>query len=484
MHRPIWSSSLVLLCLVACATPSSSTAPPSAAASTPESSVANASGSRASELRGPWHGAIEVREQKLLIDVVFTEANGAVQGALDVRQQGLRGLPLEVLRADAQGVTLQSALPTGQAIRFEGTLAPDRITGTFQQGQAKLPFSLARGERVVEARPTRGDGYEDLEVSFENGAIHLAGTLTIPSPAAARPPVAILITGSGPQDRNEEVFGLRVFELLAQALARDGIATLRFDDRGVGQSTGDFLAATTADFATDVEAAIRFLQTRTDVDPTRLGLIGHSEGGLIAPMVAVRNPSVAFIVLLAGPGQPMDALLLSQIDRIGRAEGHPAEQTRREQEVTSQALALLRQGKDLSTLEGALGSLCGERCTTREATAAFVKSERWQMETPWFRFLSAYDPQPTLRKVRCPVLALGGNLDTQVPSDLNLPLLRRALAEAKNPSVAVEEIPRMNHVLQAAKTGAVSEYATLPKTLEPAVARRIGAWLHALPAAR
>ncbi|MBK7860007.1 MAG: alpha/beta fold hydrolase [Archangiaceae bacterium] len=399
-------------------------------------------------------------------------------GQLDVRGQGLRDLPVAITRPAPGQVLLTMTLPGGQSVSFEGAWASPRLAGTYHQGGATSAFWLERGAAAVKpAEAAAGDGFREVPASFENGPVHLAGTLTLPDPAVSLPAVAVLVTGSGPQDRNEEIFGFKLFEELAHTLARAGIATLRYDDRGVGASTGDFFAATTWDFSTDAEAAIAFLRTRPEVDRARIGIIGHSEGGLVGPMVAARDPKVAFVVLLAGPGQSSDALLIAQTRLVAEREGKPQADIDREVAASRKVMALLKAGKDLSSMEAELGALCPEPCKAR---GEFIKRERWQSESPWFRFFATYDPAPTLAKVRCPVLALGGSLDVQVPSDLNLPLIKKALAQAHNPRVSIQEIAGMNHVLQAAKTGAVSEYAKLPKRLEPSVAPRIIGWVAAL----
>lgn len=333
-------------------------------------------------------------------------------------------------------------------------------------GCASAPRSTVAAESLAGtktyARST--DRYTERDVTVPHGNISLAGTLTLPA-GVTRPPLAVLITGSGPQDRNEEVFGFPVFENLAHALAQGGVAVLRLDDRGVGESTGDFRAATTADFATDTEAAVQFARSLPEVDGRRIGLIGHSEGGLVAPMVAVKDPGIAFVVLLAGPGQPMDELLAAQTELIGRAEGLPADQVKRKVEVIRHGLALLKAGEDLGPMEAELEA-CGPDCTGGPRPS----SAREEMETPWFRALAFYDPQPALRRLRCPVLALGGTLDLQVPPALNLPLIRAALSGTR---ATVEELDGDNHLFQKANTGAVSEYWILPQELDPRVPEKI-----------
>lgn len=403
-------------------------------------------------LKGPWHGAVVVGAQHLLFDIVFDVS--ATSGTFAVPSQGLRGVKLEQVVLDDDALTFRVTLPGAQQGVFDGTLREGRVDGTYAQGSGRSPFFMERGERPDPPKAAVNEHFQEQEVLFSHGSVTLSGTLTLPR-NVERPPVAVLISGSGPQDRDEEVAGFRVFESLAHELAKGGVATLRYDDRGTGRSTGDFVTSTTADFADDAEAAVRFLMTRADVDTTHVGLIGHSEGAVVAPMVAARSQDVAFVVLLAPAAQPLGDLIVDQVASASRAEGLPAETIERHQRLMRKAVALLQRDRDLSSLEAELGRL-----------------RRTQMETPWFRALVKLDPAPFLERVKVPTLAIAGGLDVQVPGETNLPRLR-AIAAKSSGTFIVEEIAGMNHLLQAAKTGAVSEYANLPKALEPKVVDRI-----------
>lgn len=426
-------------------------------------------------LAGAWHGAVVVGAQQLPFEIAFDDAG--TSGTFTVPSQGLRGLELEELAFDGSRVAFRVSLPNGQAGAFDGTLKGARVEGTYAQGGGKSTFFMDRGERVAE-KPAPSKTHEEHEVTFTHGDVTLAGVLTLPRDVP-RPAVAVLVSGSGPQDRNEEVAGFKVFEALAHALAKGGVATLRYDDRGIGRSTGDFHASTTADFALDADAAVRFLRTRADVDTKRIGIVGHSEGAVVAPMVAVRNRDLAFLVLLAPPAQNLGDLVVDQIEPVGRAEGSPIEAIEASRKMMRKVVALLRDGKDLSSIEADLTATCAPACKAGDAT---ITAMRRQLETPWFRAFVALDPAPFLSKVTVPVLAISGGLDVQVPGDKNLPLLRKISAHKKGTFV-IEEIEGMNHLLQQAKTGAVSEYAKLAKTLEPKVPARILAWMgQAVPA--
>jgi uncharacterized protein len=435
----------------------------------------------AERLLGSWHGALVIGAGELSFELNFEPARGTtLEGRFSVHSQGLRGLPIEAPTFDGVRLTFRVTLPGDQTGAFDGALAGSRIGGTYAQGGGRSPFWMEKGQRPATTAP-RSEHFEEHEVTFGHGDIQLAGTLTLPR-GVNRPPVGVLITGSGPQDRDQDVFGFKIFRALAHQLALRGVATLRFDDRGIGKSTGNFTTATTHDFADDAEAAVRFLQQRNDIDVRRIGLVGHSEGAVVAPIVGARNREVAFLVLLAAPAQPLGELLVEQVGLAAQDQGKPVEESKRHQAVVRKAMHLLAQDQDLSSIEEELVITCAPACKPGDATVAKVRA---QLETPWFRSFARLDPAPYLRKVRAPVLALSGELDRQVPGPSNVPLLRQLLGKGQHRASAVEELPGMNHLLQQAKTGAVSEYATLPRELEPQVPQRIAEWLgKAAPASR
>ena len=454
MKRSYAFLSVVAVCLACSTTPPSPTLPPATAAN-------------AAAFAGPWSGDIGPPGRPIGVELKLVVAGDALGGTLDVASQRLRGRPVSGARSDGKRLAFDVAVTDHLTVHFDGQVEGDRYTGTYTQWPVTVPFTLARGAAAKKVYAQSTAEYAERDVTVRNGAVSLAGTFTLPS-GVSRPPVAVLVTGSGPHDRNEEVTGFKVFEELAHALARGGVATLRLDDRGVGESTGDFSSATTGDFASDAAAAVRFLRTVPEVDARRVGLIGHSEGG----MVAAADPEVAFVVMLAGPGRQMDELLIAQSELINRAEGQPEQKVQQALAVLRHALALVKSGKDLSSMENELETCDG--CSPDTA-----KAVRARMENAWFRALISYDPQSALRKVRCPVLAMNGSLDLQVPSRLNLPPIRAALAGT---SATVEELEGLNHLFQRAKTGAVSEYAKLPRQVDPQVPEKILSFVRGLPA--
>jgi hypothetical protein len=299
--------------------------------------------------------------------------------------------------------------------------------------------------------------------------VRLAGTLTLPEgkgPFAA----VVLIAGSGANGRDEKVFGHAPFLVLADHLTRHGVAVLRFDKRGVGQSTGDFAAATTADFAADAEAGAAYLRSRPEIDRRRIGLIGHSEGGVIAPMVAERDPAIAFLVLMAGPGVRGDRIIMAQTRAIAAASGAPPAALEAGEARQRRFLDVLMAAKDQAAAETAVRGMLEGRMPD-----AAVEAQVKVAASPWYRSYIAYDPAPALRRLRIPVLALIGSKDLQVPPDQNLPALRAALAG--DPRAEVAELPGLNHLFQPATTGSPAEYGQIEQTLSLIALDRISSWI-------
>ena len=316
--------------------------------------------------------------------------------------------------------------------------------------------------------------YEAEDVTFPNEAddVKLAGTLTLPDTADVYPAV-VLITGSSPQDRDEALAGHRPFLVLADHLTRQGIAVLRYDDRGVAASTGDFAQATTEDFARDAEAAVAYLKTRPEIDADRIGLLGHSEGGLVAPMVATRSGGVAFLVLLASPGVTGEEILYEQGDLIGKAEGASASQVEANRTQRERLFAAIKQDTDSAQVASDVRRILKESGLPAEA----VEAQAEWAASPWFRYFLTYDPAPALEKVEVPVLALFGEKDLQVPAEANRAAVEAALEAGGNEAYAVEVLPSLNHLFQTSETGAPSEYAQIEETMAPVVLETIAAWI-------
>lgn len=335
---------------------------------------------------------------------------------------------------------------------------------------------------------------EDIRYPNPAGGNTLAGTFTRPSSEGPFPAV-ILIAGSGRADRNEALMGHRPFLVLSDHLTRRGIAVLRFDKRGVGESTGDFVAATSHDFASDVLAGVAYLKSRDDVDAAAIGLAGHSEGGLIGPMVAVASEDVSFLVLMAGPGVNGERILQGQRVLIARASGVPEEMIARSQALLGAVLQVLKSSTDTErnreTIAGMVrGALQGasaedrarlgitdEASLERVVAAQLQQLQVEQLNTPWFRYLLTYEPAETIAQVTVPVLAINGENDLLVPYEENLGAIEAALVRGGNADFEIHALPGLNHLFQNSETGAPSEFRTIEETWSVDAMELVAEWI-------
>jgi pimeloyl-ACP methyl ester carboxylesterase len=444
------------------------------------------------DITGMWEGILDVGRAKLrlLIKIKKTD-EGAYSATMDSIDQGVSDIPLTSLELEGKTVRFTH---TQLTVEYEGILSDDgnAISGKFSQGGRSFPLDLTRTEKAPEVNrpqePKKPYPYLEEEAVYENkeAGIKLAGTLTLPKGPGPFPAV-ILISGSGAQDRNETVFQHKPFLVLSDYLTRRDLAVLRVDDRGVGGSTGSVSDSTSLDFAQDVQTGVNFLKRHKKIDPQRIGLIGHSEGGIIAPIAAAQSQDIAFIVLMAGTGLTGEEILYLQGALISRAEGIGEEDIQKSTQEQRRIFAVVKREKDTDGLKKALRQLYEEdiaKLNEEERKEAELTEEQWQAEikritSKWFRFFLTYDPKTALRKVTCPVLALNGELDLQVPPKENLAAIEMALIEAGNKDFTLKELPKLNHLFQTAKTGAVSEYARIEETISPAALEIIGDWIAA-----
>jgi len=431
-----------------------------------------------SDIDGAWMGSLDTGAIKLRVVFHIVNTENGLTATLDSPDQGAKGLPVTSVTRDGAALKMEANQLGGV---FEGKIAADQssIEGTWTQRGANLPLVLkpvkdqSEMERKRPQNPAKPYPYREEEVSYDNNVqnVTLAATLTLPQSKGPFPGV-LLITGSGPQDRDESLLGHKPFLVLSDYLARKGIAVLRADDRGTGKSTGNFANATTADFATDTEAGVAYLKTRSEIDPHKIGLIGHSEGGIIAPMVAARNPDVAFIVMMAGSGVPGDQILPAQLQAIEESGGKSHDEAAKDAAHEREVLTLIETQKDEAVLEKELKEkISGE--VPEPQVGAQIKT----LTSPWFRYFLVYDPATALRKVTCRVLAMIGEKDTQVPPEQNLPAIRKALEQAGNKHFEADEIPGLNHLFQTARTGAPAEYAEIEETLSPVALEKMANWI-------
>ncbi|MDZ7333205.1 MAG: alpha/beta fold hydrolase [candidate division KSB1 bacterium] len=446
--------------------------------------------SQVDRLIGVWQGKLSFPGAELRIVFHLNKSEtGELTTALDSPDQGAFNIATSRTSIVQDTLVIEVAMIRGL---FKGKIAADfnSISGNWQQSGISIPLELTRTDTAPKLNrpqePTRPYPYLEEEVTVHNEAygVDLAGTFTRPQ-SKGRFPAAILITGSGPQDRDEAIFGHRPFLVLADYLTRRGIAVLRMDDRGVGKSTGDFSKATTEDFAADVLVAVNYLKTRDDVDPKKIGLIGHSEGGIVAPMVAARSKDVAFIVLMAGTGLTGEQILYQQAELIARANGANDSIIAKNRHSQEQIFAVLKHESDDSNAIRKLRPILKQSIellsdTERKAISdpeIYINAQIRQLTSPWFRLFLTYDPKTALSKVKCPVLAINGELDLQVPARENLKAIEAALKAGGNNQVTIRSLPQLNHLFQTAKTGSPNEYAVIEETIAPSALQLIGDWI-------
>ncbi|MCP4148872.1 MAG: alpha/beta fold hydrolase, partial [bacterium] len=334
--------------------------------------------------------------------------------------------------------------------------------------------------------PKKPYPYNEEEVTVQNKAANLtlAGTLTTPKSGGPFP-VVLLITGSGPQNRDEEVMGHKPFLVWADTLTRQGVAVLRLDDRGTGKSTGQLRDATTKDFAGDVLAAVEFLKKHNAVDPKRIGLLGHSEGGVIAPIVAAQSNDVAFIVMLAGTGIDGAEILLLQNELLSRAAGTPEDEIKSNSKISKKVFHVVKNERNLKSAKEKIVTIINEayaQMSDEVKKKPGVNLEALQRGAlaslaPWLRYFICYDPATALKKIKCPVLALLGAKDLQVTPKENHFAIKKALTEAGNKNFTVKVMPGLNHLFQVCETGAPTEYAIIEETVNPAALELVSKWI-------
>ncbi len=442
-------------------------------------------------ITGSWLGKINTGAIELRVIFNLSVAgNDSLVATLDSPDQGAKNIKLGPVTFTGKTLKISAAVLMAE---YNGTIKNDTlITGTWMQGGATLPLDLVKLksaftiDRPQEPKPPFPYRSEDVTFTNNKFNITLAGTVTIPQGTGPFPAV-ILITGSGPQNRDEEIMGHKPFLVIADYLTRHGIAVLRYDDRGVGKSQGTSSGATTADLATDAEAAFDFLKSYPDINPKFIGLLGHSEGGLIAPMVASSNPSVAFIVSLAGPGVTGEQIILRQAQDISRLSGVSESAIKENTEINKRLYAVLKEEKDNQKAEVKIIDLYKEildkKKTSKEDEEKAVnqlKASFGAGSYTWFRYFIMTNPATFWSKVKCPVLALNGEKDLQVAADENLPAIEKALKSGGNRSVKTIMLPGLNHLFQHCKTGLPAEYSSIDETFSPEVLKIIADWISGL----
>jgi len=446
----------------------------------------------AQDITGEWNGLLKVGGMQMRLVFHITKSDAGYSATMDSPDQGAKGIPMNKATYENRGLTVELE---AARIKYTGILNDTGVVvGTFNQAGQSFPLNMSRKAlvKVTVNRPqdpAKPYPYYSEEVTFENknDNFTLAGTLTLPK-KEGKFPVVVLITGSGPQNRDEELMGHKPFLVLSDFLTRNGIAVLRYDDRGTFASKGNFAKATSADLSTDVEAAVEFLKTRKDIDLKKIGLIGHSEGGIIAPMVAANRKDIRFIVLMAGTAIPGGELLLLQQELIGRGMGMKEEDLKKTAEINRDAYHIITENNDTSILKTELKDFIklkikevpGIEIPKDGNVDDIVKTQLTLLTSPWMMSFIKYNPAYTLEKVKCPVLAINGSKDLQVPASVNLPAIENALKKGGNKNVRVKELPGLNHLFQECTTGLPSEYATIEQTISPVALNEITNWIKTL----
>lgn len=433
-------------------------------------------------VEGLWQSALETRGMRLRYQLhVSHDTDGNLIAALDSLDQSVIGLP--AIHVTLKESAFHFEIPA-MAGTYDGTLnaTKNALSGTWSQSGETATVDFKRSDQPLELRrpqnPVKPYPYREEEVTFPNASasVTLAGTLTLPKGSGPFP-AAVLIAGSGPHDRDETLENHKPFLVLSDYLTRQGLAVLRYDKRGIGKSTGFADTATTLDLASDTAAAVTYLKSRKDIDRARIGLIGHSEGAMIAPYLASRSKDIPWVVLLAAPTTKGEDTLLNQSELIARASGMSNSQILASLNFDKNAYSMVREEKNPGLLTEKLKNFVKTSGLDGVMPPLELERQLRMLTSPWFRFFLDYDPVPSLQNTKCPVLALYGQKDLQVPPKENLPLLQKALTDADNTQADIRQFADLNHLFQHSDSGSPAEYGAIEETFAPEALQAIGDWL-------
>lgn len=446
------------------------------------------SGRTNQELQGNWEGTVELGANRLRLVLEISRAgDGSYTGTFISVNQGSQA-PITLVRRTGESVRIEAL---NGRVAFEGTLSSDGTTmsGNLTQGSRTLPVTFRRAATAALRRPQtpqRPSPYSEENVTYENrrDRVRLAGTLTLPR-GNGRSPAVLIIPGTGNIDRDGTIANHRLYLVLADYLTRHGIAVLRVDKRGIGGSTGSIATSTVENYTEDTLAGIEFLKRRREINPHRIGLIGHSEGSVVAPLAATRSSDIAFLVMIGAVGLQREAGTILQVASIARAQGASDATIAKVRAIMERAYAIVRQERDRATAERRLREEVGRMIAalTDEERRAFGRLDvEREIQTllspsPSGAFYRTYDPSATLRRIRIPVLAVTGERDLDTPPSENLPAVEAALRAAGNRDYTIRTLPNLNHNLQTSRTGLESEYGEIEETMSPVALELIKTWI-------
>jgi len=441
------------------------------------------------DITGSWSGKLKIQGIELRLVFNIQKADDGYKSTMDSPDQGANGIPISETKLEGDQLTI-SAKNLG--IEYVAKVIDSKeLKGQFKQGGQSFEMNMTKSDTKTTSlakpqEPTQFDSYYSEEVTVLNKVdnLTLSATLTLPK-KKGNFPVVILISGSGPQNRDCEILGHKPFLVISDYLTKNGIAVLRFDDRGTGKSTGDFKTAITSDFTKDVSSIITYLKTRKEINSSQIGLIGHSDGGLVASMVAANNTSVSFVVLLAAPGVKGSELLLKQQALIGLSSGVSVEEIAKSQEENKKVFDLIITSTDQQKLISDITSLVEEGVEKMAESDLpngmtkkdFVSFQLQQITSPWMISFIKSNPSEYLQQIKCPVLALNGMLDLQVAYKENLSGIENALKAGENNRCIIKGYEGLNHLFQHALTGNPSEYATIQETFSEEVLKDMLEWI-------
>lgn len=445
--------------------------------------------SLAQDITGTWSGTIggEGKEIVFVFDFEINK-NGGYTSIMAIPTMRMSDIKPKTTSFENGKLLIDGS---NLGMKYEGTYiqSTQQIEGTYREGGAILSLVLNRGKIELEEKanrpqePVKPYPYHEEEVVFENkkAEVSLSGTITLPY-KNGKFPVVILISGSGPQDRDETFLTHKPFLIIADYLTRKGIAVLRYDDRGFGKSTGDHSTATTADFATDVISAVNYLKSRADIDTQNIGLVGHSEGGIIAPLAANQTKNIAFIVLLASTGVSGSELSIQQAKTL-RPFSVPDENAF--EQFVRKLIKIASSHKTITSIKSELTAHYNSYLppilislgVTNDQIPEVITQEVEASITPWKRYFYNYNPADEIEKLRIPILSLNGSKDTQVLAEMNQNGIRNALIKGKNENYKVLELADLNHLFQECQTGNINEYDNIEQTISPIALKEISSWI-------